>query len=165
MNQSAGNERNGAGHGTGSRNGNATRGQGRSGHGTNGHGTSGRGTSGRSAGGRRLRTLVRLTFANPASMIYLGIVLATAGFVTVDTLFVHHEDASFAGVWLFFLAAPTVFVFLVGSSLGGAESGGPTWFLLLGLTVSVLVQSLAIGWFVRLLTGGHRNRSTAARGA
>ncbi|MFJ6613856.1 SCO4225 family membrane protein [Streptomyces sp. NPDC091289] len=98
-----------------------------------------------------LNAVVRLTFRNPASLIYLGLVLAATLFVTVDTLFVTHEDASFSGVWLFLLAAPTVFLFFFGSSLAGAEAGGPAWFLVLGLVVSVLVQSLALGWFVRLV--------------
>lgn len=114
---------------------------------------------------QRLRTLVRLTFGNAASLIYLGIVAATAVFVTVDTLFVAHEDASFAGVWLFFLAAPTVFVFFVGGSLWG-EAGGPAWFFYLALVLSVLVQSFALGWFVRLMRGATgRTRSARPQGA
>ncbi|MFD9425566.1 MULTISPECIES: SCO4225 family membrane protein [unclassified Streptomyces] len=103
-----------------------------------------------------LRTLVRLTFGNAVSLCYLGLVLAATVLVTVDTLFVTHEDASFSGVWLFLLAAPTVFVFFVGSSLAGADAGGPTWFLCLALVVSVLVQSLALGWFARLVRRGGR---------
>ncbi|MCX4516543.1 hypothetical protein OG402_02515 [Streptomyces anulatus] len=105
----------------------------------------------RLTGHPHLNTLVRLTFRNPASLIYLGLVLAATLFVTVDTLFVTHEDASFSGVWLFLLAAPTIFLFFIGGSLAGAEAGGPAWFLVLGLVVSVLVQSLALGWFVRLV--------------
>lgn len=103
---------------------------------------------------QHVRGLIRLTFGNAASLIYLGVVLATTVFVAVDTLFVSHEDASFAGVWLFLLAAPTVFVFLVGSSMLGAESMGPDWFVYVALVVSVLVQSLALGWFARLMRGG-----------
>ncbi|WNI26291.1 SCO4225 family membrane protein [Streptomyces sp. ITFR-16] len=115
---------------------------------------------------QHLRTLVRLTFGNAASLIYLGVVAATAVFVTVDTLFVAHEDASFAGVWLFFLAAPTVFLFFVGGSLWGAESGGPAWFFYLALVVSVLLQSLALGWFVRLVRGTTgRGRTARPQGA
>ncbi|WP_069174009.1 SCO4225 family membrane protein [Streptomyces griseus] len=113
----------------------------------------------------RLRTLARLTFGNTASRVYLGLVVAVALFVTVDTLFVAHEDASFAGVWLFFLAAPTVFVFFVGTSLAGAETGGPAWFVYLGLIVSVLVQACALGWFSRLLRGVGHGRSTRPQGA
>ncbi|MFJ6432779.1 SCO4225 family membrane protein [Streptomyces sp. NPDC091416] len=103
---------------------------------------------------QHVRALARLTFGNVASLVYLGVVAATAVFVAVDTLFVAHEDASFAGVWLFFLAAPTVFVFFVGSAMLGAETAAPTWLFCLALVVSVLVQSLALGWFVRLLRGG-----------
>ncbi|MFD6276204.1 SCO4225 family membrane protein [Streptomyces sp. NPDC060209] len=114
---------------------------------------------------RRLRTLARLTFGNTTSRIYLGLVLAVTVFVAVDTLFVSHEDASFAGVWLFFLAAPTVFVFLLGSSMAGADAGGPTWFVYLSLVVSVLVQACALGWFQRLLRGPRRGRSAHPQGA
>ncbi|MET7344521.1 SCO4225 family membrane protein [Streptomyces sp. NPDC087866] len=108
-----------------------------------------------------IRTLARLTFGNVASLLYLGAVAVAAVFVTVDTLFVTHEDASFAGVWLFLMAAPTVFLFLLGGSLAGAESFGPAWFMYLALTVSVLVQSLALGWFVRLVRGGARRTHAA----
>lgn len=112
-----------------------------------------------------LNALVRLTFRNTASLIYLGLVLAVAVFVAVDTLFVAHEDASFSGVWLFLLAAPTVFLFFFGSSLAGAEAGGPAWFLVLALVVSVLAQSLALGWFVRLVRRGGTSRSAHPQGA
>lgn len=113
-----------------------------------------------------IRTLARLTFGNAASLIYLGVVVAAAVFVTVDTLLVTHEDASLAGVWLFLLAAPTVFLFLLGGSMAGAESFGPAWFMYLALTVSVLVQSLALGWFVRLVRGGaRRTRAAHPQGA
>ncbi|THA22928.1 hypothetical protein E6R18_32045 [Streptomyces sp. A1277] len=115
---------------------------------------------------RHLSTLARLTFKNAASLVYLGVVAATAVFVLVDTLFTAHEDASFAGVWLFLLAAPTVFVFLLGSSLAGAESFGPAWFMYLALVVSVLVQSLALGWFARLVRGASgRSRTAHPQGA
>lgn len=111
---------------------------------------------------QHVRALARLTFGNAASLVYLGVVVATTVFVAVDTLFVFHEDASFAGVWLFFLAAPTVFVFLLGSSMLGAETLGPDWFVYLALVVSVLVQSLALGWFARVLRGS-RGRARQAR--
>ncbi|MGZ2357190.1 hypothetical protein LRE75_10960 [Streptomyces sp. 372A] len=115
---------------------------------------------------RTSRALVRLTFGNAASLLYLGAVVAAAVLVAADTLFIAHEDASFAGVWLFLLAAPAVFVFLLGSSAAGAESFGPAWFMYLALTVSVLVQSLALGWFVQLVRGGaRRNRTIRPQGA
>ncbi|MFJ6850801.1 SCO4225 family membrane protein [Streptomyces sp. NPDC091271] len=110
---------------------------------------------------RRLRTLARLTFGNTASRVYLGLVLAAAVFVAVDTLLVSHDDASFAGVWVFFLAAPTVFVFLLGSSMAGPDTGGPAWFTYLALVVSVLVQACALGWFSQLLLRGPRRGGSA----
>lgn len=111
---------------------------------------------------QHVHTLARLTFGNAVSLVYLGVVAATAVFVTVDTLFVAHEDASFAGVWLFFLAAPTVFVFFAGGAMLGSETGGPDWLFYLALVVSVLVQSLALGWFARLLRGD-RGRARQGR--
>ncbi|MFD3610850.1 SCO4225 family membrane protein [Streptomyces atroolivaceus] len=113
----------------------------------------------------QLRTLIRLTFGNTASRIYLGLVLAAAVFVAVDTLFVSHDDASFAGVWLFFLAAPTVFLFLLGGAMTGADTAGPAWFVYLSLVVSVLVQACALGWFSRLVRGPRRGRSAHPQGA
>ncbi|WP_330177162.1 hypothetical protein OG875_28840 [Streptomyces sp. NBC_01498] len=108
----------------------------------------------------RLTTLTRLAqrparmiYGNRASQIYLAVVAATAVFVAVDTLFVHHNDASFAGVWLFFLAAPTVFLFFAGGSLIGDSFASSSGFGYLALIASVLIQAAAIGAFVRLLTG------------
>ncbi|MET9595541.1 hypothetical protein ABZY45_32140 [Streptomyces sp. NPDC006516] len=112
-----------------------------------------------------LRTAARLTFGNTASRIYLGLVLAVAAFVAVDTLFVSHEDASLAGVWLFFMAAPTVFVFLIGSSLASADAGGAAWFVHLALVLSVLAQAWALGWFSQLLRGPGTGRSAHPQGA
>lgn len=106
---------------------------------------------------RRLPGLVRLTFAHPASRAYLAVVVATAVFVAVDSLFVRHEDASLAGVWLFLLAAPTVFVFLMAGSLFGDAVIGSVWFLYPALVLSVLIQSLALGLFVRLLRDGRHS--------
>ncbi|MEK8142118.1 hypothetical protein NKH18_04530 [Streptomyces sp. M10(2022)] len=114
---------------------------------------------------RQLGASIRMAFGNPASLIYLGLVLAATVFVAVDTLFVTHEDASFAGVWLFFLAAPTVFVFLIGSSLAGADVGGPAWFVYLALAVSVLAQAFTLGWFARLVRRVGRERAAHPQGA
>ncbi|MFF2523115.1 SCO4225 family membrane protein [Streptomyces liangshanensis] len=99
----------------------------------------------------RLTALARLTFGNRASQVYLGLVAATTVFVAVDTLFVHHQDASFAGIWLFFLAAPTVFLFFVGGGVLGDGVAGSAAYLYAALVLSVLVQSAALGAFVRLL--------------
>ncbi|HET6856338.1 MAG TPA: hypothetical protein VFH94_04485 [Streptomyces sp.] len=104
----------------------------------------------------RLHDLARLTFGNRASQVYLGLVAAIAVFVAVDTLFVTHEDASLAGVWLFTVAAPTAFVFLIAGTVvepGVIES---TSFMILTIALSVLIQSLALGLFARLLRGAAR---------
>ncbi|MEU3183778.1 hypothetical protein ABZ707_06110 [Streptomyces sp. NPDC006923] len=107
----------------------------------------------------RLTGLARLTFGNRASQVYLGVVAAVAVFVAIDTLLVRHDDASFAGVWLFFVAAPTVFGFFVGGGLFSESvlDSGP--FLGTALVLSVLIQAAALGAFVRLLrdrpSGGH----------
>ncbi|MFE3830938.1 SCO4225 family membrane protein [Streptomyces sp. NPDC059092] len=108
----------------------------------------------------RLTGLARLAFKNRASQVYLALVAAATVFVTVDTLFVHHADASIAGVWLFFLAAPTVFLFLIGGGAIGEGFVASAGFLYPALVVSVLVQAVAIGPFVRLL----RHRPAPATG-
>lgn len=93
----------------------------------------------------------RLVHDNRASRIYLALVVAVAVLVTVDTLFVHHDDASFAGVWLFALAAPTVFLFFAGGSQIGESFASSSAFGYVALVASVLIQAAAIGAFVRLL--------------
>ncbi|MFB8351058.1 SCO4225 family membrane protein [Streptomyces niveus] len=106
----------------------------------------------------------RLVHDNRASRIYLALVAATAVLVTVDTLFVHTDDASFAGVWLFALAAPTVFLFFAGGSAIGESFASSAAFGYVALIASVLVQAAAIGAFVRLLndrTGHVRTPSEA----
>jgi hypothetical protein len=98
-----------------------------------------------------LTTWAKLTFGNRASQVYLGLVGAATVFVAVDTLLVQHEDASFAGVWLFFLAAPTVFAFLMGGGVLGDAVAESAPFVYSALVLSVLIQSAALGAFVRLL--------------
>lgn len=100
---------------------------------------------------RRLPGLVRSAVVSRASLAYLGVVAATALFVAVDSLFVHQADVSLAGVWLFLLAAPAIFVFMIAGSVLGDAAAGSAWFLYPSLVVSVLVQAVALGLFVRLL--------------
>ncbi|MBT2367340.1 hypothetical protein J7E88_19015 [Streptomyces sp. ISL-10] len=102
----------------------------------------------------RLTSLARLTFGNPASRIYLALVAAAALFVAVDTLFVHHEDASMAGIWLFLLTAPTIFALMALGTLFGEGVAESAAFLYPALVLAVLVQACALGLFVRLLGGG-----------
>ncbi|MFI5757185.1 SCO4225 family membrane protein [Streptomyces sp. NPDC051569] len=115
---------------------------------------------------RPLTGLARLTFGNRASQVYLGLVAAVAVFVAVDTLFVAHDDASFAGVWLFLLAAPTIFVFVLGGGLFGEALADSAGFLYPALVLSVLIQAAALGAFVRLLRDRpDRHRSARPREA
>ncbi|MEU0375098.1 hypothetical protein ABZ070_33930 [Streptomyces sp. NPDC006283] len=104
----------------------------------------------------RLTTLVRLAFGNRAAQGYLALVAVAAVYVAVDTLFVHHEDASFAGIWLFLLTAPTIFGFMAVGTLIGDTVTESAAFLYPALVLSVLIQAMALGLFVRLLTGGQR---------
>ncbi|MEV0779910.1 hypothetical protein [Streptomyces sp. NPDC050428] len=106
----------------------------------------------------------RLVYGNRASQIYLALVAAAAVLVTVDTQFVHQDDASLAGVWLFFLAAPTVFLFFVGGSLVGDSFASSSGFGYVALIASVLIQAAAIGAFVRVLgdRAGHARTPSEA---
>jgi hypothetical protein len=95
---------------------------------------------------RRLRTLARLTFATPASLVYLTLVAAAAAFLAWDQILVSHEDASFSGIYLIALASPTFFLFLsAGEALLSAGAEVPGWFFYTALALSVLIQSTAIG--------------------
>jgi hypothetical protein len=111
----------------------------------------------------RLGTLTRLAFGNRASQAYLALVAVATVYVTIDTVFVHHEDASFAGIWLFLLTAPTVFGFFVVGSMFGEAVSSAAWFMYTALVLSVLIQSVALGFFVQLLRG--RPRSAHPQGA
>ncbi|MFF0744696.1 SCO4225 family membrane protein [Streptomyces sp. NPDC004111] len=98
--------------------------------------------------------LVQRTFRNPASLCYLALVGLAALFVTVDMLFVTRGGASPAGVWLFLLAAPAVFVFLIGGDLLAGTVAESAAYLYPALVLSVLIQSYALGSFSVLLRGG-----------
>ncbi|WP_030665266.1 SCO4225 family membrane protein [Streptomyces cellulosae] len=106
---------------------------------------------------RRLRTLARLAFATPASLVYLALVAAAAAFLAWDQIFVStHEDASFSGVYLIALASPTFFLFLsAGETLLSAGAEVPGWFFYTALVLSVLIQSTVIGAFQQRLRRSH----------
>ncbi|MFF8973905.1 SCO4225 family membrane protein [Streptomyces sp. NPDC014995] len=101
---------------------------------------------------RRLPGPARLAFANPASLVYLALVATATAFLAWDQLFVTHEDASFAGVYLLVLASPTFFLLDgAGRALLGSGADAPGWFVLTALVLSVLVQSALIGALHRRL--------------
>ncbi|WP_327663919.1 MULTISPECIES: SCO4225 family membrane protein [unclassified Streptomyces] len=96
------------------------------------------------------RTLLRLTVTNPASAIYLGLVGASVVFTAGVVLF--SPDPGFAGVWPFFLTAPTSLVMMgIMGAVGGLDA--PVWLLAIGLAVSALLQSLALGATLQALRG------------
>ncbi|WP_246574054.1 SCO4225 family membrane protein [Streptomyces genisteinicus] len=118
-------------------------------------------TMGEKAMNARLTALARLTFGNLASRIYLGLVAAAAVFVAVDTAFVHHDDASMAGIWLFLLAAPSIFGLMALGTLFGEGVAESAAFLYPALVAAVLIQACALGMFVRLLGDTGRPAHTA----
>ncbi|WP_225629452.1 SCO4225 family membrane protein [Streptomyces werraensis] len=77
------------------------------------------------------RTL-RQYLLHPVALGYLALVAAVGVWVGVDTLFVEHADASLAGSWLFFVTAPTSFLFV-------ALPGALPW---IGVLVGALLQAL-----------------------
>ena len=83
-------------------------------------------------------TTVRRLWGNPAALVYLALVVGTVVFALVNMTLTAGPDASMAGVWMYVATAPVSFLFvLVGSDA--------TWFMVLSLAVSALVQSAVIG--------------------
>ncbi|MDX2555961.1 SCO4225 family membrane protein [Streptomyces stelliscabiei] len=106
------------------------------------------------------RTLFRLTFANPASAAYLGLIGAS---VVLEVAVVLFGDPEMVGVWPFLLTAPTSLV-TTGAigALWGADA--PYWFLAVGVAISALVQSFALGALLQALRGGGRGLARPSRG-
>lgn len=106
------------------------------------------------------RTLFRLTFANAASAAYLGLVGASVVFEVAALLF---ADPGLVGVWPFLLTAPTS---LVATGAVGAVWGmdAPYWYLIIGVAISALVQSFALGALLEALRGGGRRLARPSRG-
>jgi hypothetical protein len=108
------------------------------------------------------RTLWRLMFANPASAVYLGVVGVAIGVATIQPLFTDHGMESLIWVWPALLTLPTfALVALAGETLFGADA--VTGYLITGVVVSALVQSLALGALWQTLRRPRR-RLNASRG-
>ncbi|MFI2188052.1 SCO4225 family membrane protein [Streptomyces sioyaensis] len=85
---------------------------------------------------RRLRSIARLTFGNPASLIYLALVAVAAAPALLSR---SYEGGS--NEWLLFsVTQPTLSVLWV-SDIPGFEAI-PSWFL---YTSCALIQSLCLG--------------------
>ena len=81
-------------------------------------------------------TVIRFLTGSWASRVYLLLVLAATGYLLVDTAFVEHEDASFAGIWLLLLTGP-------GSWLSmPLVDAGPAWLHPLTFWIGAAVGAL-----------------------
>ncbi|MFE5596958.1 SCO4225 family membrane protein [Streptomyces sp. NPDC056549] len=97
----------------------------------------------------RPRAFVRLTFANPASLIYLGLVAAAA----LPLVFASATaDNSFAAVWMLLITAPTSMLLLLPDFADG-DSGLATAYFLAALSLAALIQSFLLGLIYRGLRG------------
>ncbi|MFF8567415.1 SCO4225 family membrane protein [Streptomyces albidoflavus] len=101
---------------------------------------------------RSAGTTFRRSLLNPVALGYLAVVAAVWVWIGVDTLLVTHADAGMAGVWGFFVTAPTSFLLV---SL-------PDPLPFVGVAVGALVQALALGAVYRWLTGRPRGHGRAS---
>jgi hypothetical protein len=107
-----------------------------------------------------VRALYRLTFANPASAVYLGIVGASVVFEVAAALL---ADPGIVGIWPFLLTAPTSLLMVgIGQAVWGEALS--TWFLVIGVVVSALVQSFALGAVLETLRVRRRVPTRPSRG-
>ncbi|MEV7872557.1 hypothetical protein AB0P17_42095 [Streptomyces sp. NPDC088124] len=98
---------------------------------------------------RSLPEMFRHYLLNPAALAYLALVTAVGLWIAVDTLFIEHADASLAGVWAFFVTAPTSLLFVtVPDPLA--------WF---GIPFGAVVQAVALGALYRWVTGRPQRRA------
>ncbi|WP_282694732.1 hypothetical protein [Streptomyces sp. CC208A] len=106
------------------------------------------------------RTLFRLTFANAASAVYLGLVGASVVFEVVAALF---EDPGMVGIWPLLLTAPTSLPATEGiEALGGTAASD--WSLVGGVAIGALVQSFALGATLEALRGPRQELPRPNRG-
>ncbi|MFB7518097.1 SCO4225 family membrane protein [Streptomyces sp. NPDC056144] len=88
----------------------------------------------------RFRTFVQLTFANPASLAYLALVLVAASPLAYGAA---GGDPGFAAVWLLLATAPTS-MGLLALFVNVDSALGPTYFLL-ALAAAALLHSFLLG--------------------
>ncbi|MFM9699216.1 SCO4225 family membrane protein [Streptomyces europaeiscabiei] len=94
------------------------------------------------ASSRSLSRTLRRHLLNPAALGYLALVVAVGVWVGVDSLFVEHADAGFAGVWLFLVTAPTSLLFVA------LPGGLPFLGIVLGAVIQAFVLGAAYRWVV-----------------
>ncbi|MEU4984589.1 hypothetical protein [Streptomyces sp. NPDC021969] len=106
----------------------------------------------------RIRTLTRLTVANRVSAAYLALVGGAMAVAAAQPLFATGPDASLIWVWPALFTFPAFgFVAWLGEAGWGGDA--PTWFLIGGIVLSALVQSLALGAVWRTLRGRRGDRA------
>ncbi|MET9935316.1 MULTISPECIES: hypothetical protein [unclassified Streptomyces] len=105
----------------------------------------------------RPRTPVRLTFANPASLVYLGLVVAAA----LPLVFASATaDSGFAAVWILLITAPTSMLLLLPDFANG-DSGLATGYFIAVLAFSALLHSSLLGLAYRGLRGNPARQARA----
>ncbi|WP_121700930.1 hypothetical protein [Streptomyces sp. E5N298] len=105
----------------------------------------------------RIRTLAGLTVTNRISAAYLVLVGGAMAVAAAQPLVAPGPDASLVWVWPALFTFPAFgFVAWLGEAGWGGEA--PTWFLLGGIVLSALVQSLALGTVWRTLRGRRSDR-------
>lgn len=111
----------------------------------------------------RVRALIGMTVTNRVSAVYLALVGGAMAVAAAQPLFVTGPDASLIWVWPALFTFPAFgFVAWLGEAGWGGEA--PTWFLIGGIVLSALVQSLALGAVWQTLRGrrDHRTPLTTA---
>ncbi|MFJ8543033.1 SCO4225 family membrane protein [Streptomyces sp. NPDC093586] len=107
------------------------------------------------------RTLTRLTFANPASAVYLALVGTAVAVAAAQPLFAPDPDASLIWVWPALFTFPAFgFVAWLGKAVQGGDAS--MWFFVGGIVLSALVQSLALGATLEALRGRRRRHLPTA---
>ncbi|MFG1665807.1 SCO4225 family membrane protein [Streptomyces sp. Y7] len=104
---------------------------------------------------RSIAKVTRHHLLNPAALGYLALVVAVAVWTGVDALLVEQQDASLAGIWVFFVTGPTSWLFLM-------LPGVLPWA---GVVVGALLQAAVLGAAYHRLAGRlhhHRARPNGA---
>ncbi|MBQ1100052.1 hypothetical protein KBY55_29330 [Streptomyces sp. b94] len=104
-----------------------------------------------------IRTLARRTFANRASAVYLALVGGAMAVAALEPLFANNPDASLIWVWPALFTFP-VFGFVAWLGEAGWGGDAPTWFLIGGIVLAALLQSLALGTAWDALRGRRERR-------
>ncbi|WP_399886335.1 SCO4225 family membrane protein [Streptomyces sp. BBFR51] len=104
-----------------------------------------------------IRTLTRLAVANRVSAVYLALVGGAMATAAAVPLFATSPDASLIWVWPALFTFPA-FGFVAWLGEAGWGGNAPTWFLIGGIALSALIQSLALGTVWRTLRGRRDTR-------